>query len=565
MTRFFSIGVFGVLLLGACQTDSNSVTNTRADGEAVKVASKDPLARIAPSPSSQNMMAGYMSRSAQVPVMPHPIIDGSDFYPVDRDRYSDEKSNPVKLVSKEPVSTFSIDVDTASYANSRRFLQDGVLPPVDAVRIEEFINYFDYKYPLPKTKDIAFSTNIAMAPSPWNPGAQVLHIGIQGYDIEPESRPAANLVFLLDVSGSMRAKDRLGLAKRAMALLVDQMDAKDKVSIVVYAGAAGMVLAPTSGDNKQVIMAALENLRAGGSTAGGEGLRLAYSLAEQNFDKSAVNRVILATDGDFNVGVTSDERLEDLVSRKRNSGIYLSVLGFGRGNYNDQMMQKIAQAGNGNAAYIGSLNEARKVLVEEMQGALFPIANDVKIQVEFNPEQVAEYRLIGYETRMLRREDFNNDKVDAGEIGSGHSVTAIYEIVAPDSAARAIDDLRYGGKKTVKSGKSNEIAHLRIRYKQPGQDNSKLIERVIIDADRIDDLSKAPNYVQFASAVAGFGQLLRAEPFVGEFDYDEVIKLAKNGRGDDEFGYRAEFISLVRLAKIAAVQETLQSGAKNTD
>ncbi|MBL4617597.1 MAG: DUF3520 domain-containing protein, partial [Robiginitomaculum sp.] len=360
-------------------------------------------------------------------------------------------------------------------------------------------------------KQQPFSTNISLTPSPWNSGTQLLHIGIKGYDIKPDKRPAANLVLLFDVSGSMRGKDRLPLAIKAMKLLVDQMNNKDRVGIVVYAGAAGMVLAPTTGDNKQAIYAALENLKAGGSTAGGEGLRLAYSLAEQNFDKNAVNRVILATDGDFNVGVVSGERLEDFVTRKRDSGIYLSVMGFGRGNYNDQMMQKIAQAGNGNAAYIGTLNEARKVLVEEMQGALFTIAEDVKIQVEFNPAKVAEYRLIGYETRMLKREDFANDKVDAAEIGSGHTVTAIYEITAPDSKARVVEDLRYGvkDKSVVKS--SDEIAHVRIRYKLPKQEQSRLIEQAVTDADKIVDLTKALDYVQFSTAVAGFAQILRSE------------------------------------------------------
>jgi len=561
MQRFLAIGISGVFLLSACQTENPTVEHEDQTDQIIVSGTKRNHNSMKFKPRAA---MGYLARVESMSPSPQ-VVQEKPLPTLDRDKYSDEKNNPVKLVSKEPVSTFSIDVDTASYANARRFLNQGTLPPTDAVRVEEFINYFDYQYPLPEDKNTPFSTNISLSPSPWNSGAQLLHIGIQGYDVKPENRPAANLVFLLDVSGSMRNADRLGLAKKAMLLLVDQMNARDRVSIVVYAGAAGMILPPTSGDNKQVILAALENLTAGGSTAGGEGLRLAYSLAERNFDKAAINRVILATDGDFNVGVTSGERLEDFVTRKRDSGIYLSVLGFGRGNYNDQMMQKIAQAGNGNAAYIDTLNEARKVLVQDMQGALFPIANDVKIQVEFNPERVAEYRLIGYETRMLKREDFNNDKVDAGEIGSGHSVTAIYEIVAPDSDARMIEDLRYGSEKTVKPGKNAEIAHVRIRYKQPGQKTSKLIERAVTNADQIDNMQQAPDYVQFSTAVAGFAQILRSDSHIGAFDYDKVIKLAKKGRGEDDFGYRAEFISLVRLAKIAAAQETLQSSSKNPD
>ena len=478
--------------------------------------------------------------------------------PVDRDRYEDVEINPVKLVSEEPVSTFSIDVDTASYANVRSFLNDGVLPPKDAVRLEELINYFDYAYPKPDTKDTPFATHVSVTPSPWADGKQLMHIGIEGYDIERDERPPINMTLLVDVSGSMSADNKLPLAKKALKLLIDEMTDKDHVSIVVYAGAAGAVLEPTSGDNKSKIMAALDNLNAGGSTAGGEGLRLAYSLAEQNYDEDAVNRVMLLTDGDFNVGVTSDERLEDFVSRKRESGVYLSVLGFGRGNYNDAMMQKIAQSGNGMASYIDTLNEARKVLSDDLSGSLFPIANDVKIQVEFNPARVHEYRLIGYETRMLNREDFNNDKVDAGDIGAGHSVTAIYEVTPKGSEAALIDEPRYQSD-TQSEGHSNELAFVKLRYKKPGETESNLLQQPVTDAMVVSDIGEAPRYVRLASSVAAFGQLLRGDPYVdSSFGYDGVIEMANDAKGKDEFGYRAEFVQLVRAAKTAAAQETLE-------
>ena len=355
---------------------------------------------------------------------------------INRDNYEDVEINGVKVVAKEPVSTFSIDVDTASYTNVRRMLNAGHLPPKDAVRIEEMINYFDYDYALPKSKETPFETTVKVVPSPWSEGRQLMHVAVQGYDIQKDVRPPLNLTLLVDVSGSMSGPDRLPLAIKSLKMLIDELGEKDKVSIVVYAGAAGAVLEPTSGADKGKILAALDRLSAGGSTAGGEGLRLAYSLAKQNFNKDGVNRVILLSDGDFNVGISNPEQLEDFVSRERESGVYLSILGFGGGNYNDAMMQKLAQSGNGMAAYIDNLNEGRKVLNDDLSGSMFSIANDVKIQVEFNPAKVAEYRLIGYETRMLNREDFNNDKVDAGEIGAGASVTAIYELtpVYPEGA-----------------------------------------------------------------------------------------------------------------------------------
>lgn len=471
---------------------------------------------------------------------------------VGRDKFEDFKPNPLKLVSEEPVSTFSIDVDTASYAFVRRALNNGHLPQVDAVRIEELINYFDYAYAVPKDRSAPFKPTVAVFPTPWNSDTKLLHIGINGYDIVKEEKPRSNLVFLLDVSGSMNSPDKLPLLKNSMRMLVDTLDKDDTVGIVVYAGAAGTVLEPTKVSEKGKILAALDRLSAGGSTAGGAGIRMAYSLAEANYNSDGVNRVILATDGDFNVGIRDPEALKDFIERKRNTGIFLSVLGFGQGNYNDVLMQKLAQNGNGNAAYIDTLNEARKVLVDEAAGTLFTIAKDVKIQVEFNPEKVAEYRLIGYETRMLNREDFNNDKVDAGDIGSGHSVTAIYEITPVESKGRLIEDLRYGSSKDSGKGKkSKEYAFLKIRYKLPDETESKLIT-LPIDADaEYSKVAKAPEEARFASAVASFGMLLKGDSYIKDFAYDDIIELARSGKGDDLFGYRSEFINLVRLAKTA--------------
>ncbi|MCI4645741.1 MAG: VWA domain-containing protein [Hyphomonadaceae bacterium] len=507
-------------------------------------------------------MAGAMPSPVMAPppmaqTAPQPIPGD-----VDTERYEDVEINPVKLVSEEPVSTFSIDVDTASYGVVRSYLNDGVLPPKDAVRIEELINYFDYTYLMPEGPENPFSMNVNIAPSPWAEGRELMQVGIQGYDIEPDERPPLNLTLLVDVSGSMGQANKLPLAKKALALLIDQMTDQDSISIAVYAGAAGQVLEPTLATeaNKGKILASFENLGAGGSTAGGEGLRLAYALAEQNFQEDGVNRVMLLTDGDFNVGINDPERLEDFVSRKRETGIYLSVMGFGRGNYNDALMQKIAQTGNGTAAYVDTLNEARKLLNDDLTSNLFPIADDVKIQVEFNPDVVAEYRLIGYETRMLNREDFNNDAVDAGDIGAGASVTAIYEITRTDSDARLIDDSRYNPSPDPASeARANEYAFLKLRQKAPGAEESELVTRPITVADRHDSIEASPQWAQFATAVAGYGQLLRGDPYTAsDWGFDQVIKLAQASKGPDEFGYRAEFINLARLANTAAAQARLE-------
>jgi Ca-activated chloride channel family protein len=563
-----------VVALAACTAQSTKIADRDESGESeaeevvvsnatdALVAPTAPAASPAPAYErmvvtgarlrSEQSAGGLASVLAPPQMAPQPMPGD-----INREEYRDVDSNPIKLVSEEPVSTFSVDVDTASYAVVRRFLNSGEAPPSDAVRVEELINYFDYDYPLPESCDAPFATTTSVTPTPWNADTQLLHIGLKGYDIEAQQRPRANLVFLLDVSGSMNDANKLPLLKQSLRLLVEQLEDEDTVSIVVYAGAAGAVLEPTPGSERGRILAALESLQAGGSTAGGEGLRLAYSLAEQSFDEDAVNRIILATDGDFNVGVTDDERLEDFVARKRESGIYLSILGFGAGNYNDALMQTIAQAGDGTAAYIDSLNEARKVLHDEMAGTLFPIADDVKIQIEFNPARVAEYRLIGYETRMLRREDFANDAVDAGEIGAGHEVTAVYEIAAPGSAGLRIEPSRYTPVEASLEDRGEEFAFLRVRYKLPGEDDSRLIEQPITEAQAFDDIAQAPRETRWVAAVAAYGQLLRRDPYTDGFDFEDVIALAQGARGEDAFGYRAEFIQLARLADTAAALNPL--------
>lgn len=470
-----------------------------------------------------------------------------------RDDFQQIEDNPVQRVSEQPVSTFSIDVDTSSYSFVRRQLNQGVLPQKAAVRVEEMINYFDYDYPLPTDRDQPFSTHVYVGDSPWAAGNKLLHIGIKGYQLAPAQKPKTNLVFLLDVSGSMDAPDKLPLVKQSMELLLSQLAPEDTVAIAVYAGAAGTVLEPTAVKDKQKILSALQQLRAGGSTAGAQGIKLAYELAAANFEKGAVNRVMLATDGDFNVGITNRDELKGFVEREREKGIYLSVLGFGQGNYQDQLMQALAQNGNGVAAYIDTLSEAQKVLVTEATRNLFPIAQDVKIQVEFNPAQVQEYRLIGYETRALAREDFNNDKVDAGDIGAGHTVTAIYEFT-PLGARPLIDDSRYNPQ-APSTDNASEYAFVKLRYKLPGEQTSKLISQPVPARNSADAPAPLPEWLardtQFATAVAGFAQLLRGGQYTGSWTYDDALALAQANKGPDPYGYRTEFVQLVRKAKMA--------------
>jgi len=476
-----------------------------------------------------------------------------------RDRFTNIVTNPVKVVTEEPVSTFSIDVDTASYGFMRASLNNGVLPQKDAVRIEELINYFPYDYAAPDGRATPFAASVSVMPTPWNKATKLLHIGIKGYALSPGEKPRSNLVFLIDTSGSMNAPNKLPLLINAFKLLVDTLEPDDTVAIVTYAGGAGVALEPTKVSERGKILASLERLRSGGSTAGAEGIRQAYLLAEQNFVEDGVNRVILATDGDFNVGITDTDELKSYIERKRATGVFLSVLGFGMGNYNDALMQTLAQNGNGNAAYIDTLSEARKVLVEEATSTLFTIAKDVKLQIEFNPDTVAEYRLIGYETRLLNREDFNNDKVDAGDIGSGHTVTAIYELTPVGSGAALIDELRYQPRTEATTDRAaDEYAFLKIRFKLPDSDTSTLITLPVTPDHESATIAAAPREARFAAAVAGFGQLLRGGRYTGELTHDDVIELAQGARGEDPFGYRAEFINLVRLAKSAADMEALK-------
>ncbi len=467
---------------------------------------------------------------------------------VNRDRFASIDSNNVKQVSDDPVSTFSIDVDTGAYAVIRRYLNQGSLPPSNAVRIEELINYFDYDYPQPDMNKQPFSIATEVAPAPWNPQRHLVRIGLQGY-LPQHDRPAANLVFLVDVSGSMESANKLPLLKNALRLMIKQLDEQDRVTMVVYAGSSGVVLETTAGDRRADIDAALNRLSAGGSTHGSAGIHLAYSMAQQSFIEDGVNRVILATDGDFNVGTVDHDALIDLIARKRDQGIALTTLGFGGGNYNDHLMEQLADHGDGNYAYIDNLNEARKVLVEQLDATLETIARDVKIQVEWNPQQVAEYRLIGYENRLLQREDFNNDRVDAGDIGAGHRVTALYEITLTSSEDRQVDPLRYQPQQHQSPGnKAQELAFIRLRYKQPQADQSQLIEQALLSSQVLDSLKLASSDLRFSAAVAAWGELLRGGEKLPGFNYQDVLELARRSKGKDNHGYRGEFLKLVQLS-----------------
>ena len=468
--------------------------------------------------------------------------------------YDHINENKFLKVSDNPLSTFSIDVDAASYSNVRRFLNQGQLPPAGAVRIEEMINYFHYEYPQPKS-DQPFSINTEISDAPWNKEHKLVLIGLQGKKIPTENLPASNLVFLIDVSGSMQGPNRLPLVKSSMKMLVDQLREQDKVSIVVYAGAAGLVLKPTSGDEKTAIKDAIDNLEAGGSTAGGAGIKLAYKTANEYFVKGGNNRVILCTDGDFNIGESSDDAMERLIENERKSGVFLTVLGYGMGNYKDNKMQKLADKGNGNHAYIDGISEAKKVLVNEFGGTLFTIAKDVKLQIEFNPSKVQGYRLIGYENRMLAKEDFNDDKKDAGELGSGHTVTALYEVIpagVKSDFLKTLDPLKYqnNDKPFSKTSHTDEIMTVKFRYKAPDGDVSKLIEHPLKD-DQL-SISKTSDNFRFAASVAEFGMLLRNSEFKANASYDNIIKTAKKAKGNDDEGYRSEFIRLVESAQLLA-------------
>ena len=501
-----------------------------------------------PAPAPEAAAPAPLSRSVEMDTsasMPERQPDSpADYNTEGYDRVSD---NPFQDTLQNPLSTFSIDVDTASYANVRRFINSGSLPPPDAVRIEEMINYFDYKYPQPKGDD-PFSFTTELTDAPWRSGNKLLLIGLQGVKVPMDKLPPANLVFLIDVSGSMEDENKLPLLVSSLKLLVRKLRSVDRVAIVVYAGQAGLVLPSTRGDKKQEIRAALDSLSAGGSTAGGEGIELAYKIAKKNFISGGNNRVILATDGDFNVGASSDAAMERLIEEKRKDGVFLSILGFGMGNYKDSKMQKLADKGNGNYAYIDSFEEANKVLGTQFGGTLMTIAKDVKMQVEFNPAKVKSYRLIGYEKRMLRREDFVDDKKDAGELGSGHSVTALYEIVPATGESSDTRELTYQSVRVKENArKSAELATIRFRYKKP--DGKKSIELVRKIPSTAVSLDKAGENIRFAAAVAEWGMLLRNSEHRGKASRSQVLELARNARGDDDHGYRAEFIELVGMTK----------------
>ncbi|WP_345780100.1 VWA domain-containing protein [Arenimonas sp.] len=472
-----------------------------------------------------------------MPVMPAPEPNTENYAAFD--------DNTVVRTAEQPVSTFSIDVDTGSYSNVRRMLSYGQLPPKDAVRVEEMINYFDYGYPGPADRSQPFRISTELAPAPWDARRVLMQVGLQGYEVPREQIPASNLVFLIDTSGSMESPDKLPLLRDSFRQMVPRLRAQDRVSIVVYAGSAGLVLPPTPGDRHGEILDALGKLSAGGSTNGGEGIELAYAMAKQGFVEGGVNRIILATDGDFNVGIYDPRALETRVERGRKDGIALTTLGFGRGNYNDALAERLADVGNGNHAYIDNLMEARKVLVEELSSTLLTIASDVKIQVEFNPAQVAEYRLVGYENRQLAREDFNNDQVDAGEIGAGHDVTAIYELCLVGMGCESSDPLRYAAAPAT-APQAQELAFLKLRYKQPGSDSSVLVEQPVT---RRQLRREAGESLRFAAAVAAYADLLRGGRNTNGYTWDQVEALARGARGEDPWGYRGEFLQLVAQAR----------------
>lgn len=536
------------------QVKNRSVINVRLKSDAVSMdevvvtnyGGRREKKSIAYSKALQGRTPGVMIRGNAG------YVPAYDMAPFNTEGYSTVHENGYRDVTNEPLSTFSVDVDRASYTNVRRFINNGQLPPVDAVRIEEMINYFNYDYDTPKGDD-PFAVNSDLAICPWNEEHYLLKVGLKGQEIEKDNLPPSNLVFLLDVSGSMNAPNKLPLLKSSLRLLVNELRAEDHVSIVVYAGAAGVVLKPTPGNEKKIILDALDRLQAGGSTAGGEGLRLAYATAKEHFVKGGNNRILLATDGDFNVGVSSNADMERLVEKERNNGIFVTVLGFGMGNYKDDKMEIIADKGNGNYAYIDNLQEAQKTLVSEFGGTLFTIAKDVKFQIEFNPQKVLAYRLIGYENRLLNNEDFNDDTKDAGEIGAGHTVTALYEIIpvgAKDAGEwlKSVDALKYQKRhKNVSATNANEWLTLKLRYKQPDRQQSQLMEFVV--KGEVDSFEEASDDLRFAASVAGFGMLLRDSKYKGKTSFEAVRSWAKNSRGKDDDGFKAEMIRLVKTAE----------------
>lgn len=478
----------------------------------------------------------HMPQPAPQPAYSSTVVENRENY----QRFEDQ---PVKQVAQNPVSTFSIDVDTGSYSNVRRMISSGQMPPVDAVRVEEMLNYFRYEPLAEAPDDVPFAVSTELAKTPWNSETVLLRVGVNGKVVEQDGIPPVNLVFLVDVSGSMRSEGKLGLVKKSLRLLVNDLDERDTVSLVTYAGRSGVVLEPTPADRRQKILSAIDQLAAGGGTNGASGIKTAYALAHENLLDDGINRVLIATDGDFNVGTTGHADLMKLIETEREKGVSLTTLGFGSGNYNDYLMEQLADKGNGNHAYIDTLHEARKVLVEQRGATFHTIAKDVKIQIEFNPSIVSEYRLIGYENRALAREDFNNDSVDAGDIGAGHTVTALYELALVGEGGNRIDPLRYQ-KATASQPNNGELAFVKLRYKKPDETRSQLISQAV-QSDKLDAMSRD---MQFAAAVAGFGQLLRGSKYVGDFSFGDVEALATGSRGSDSQGHRSEFVKLVRLA-----------------
>jgi Ca-activated chloride channel family protein len=577
--------------LTSCSTHESTVTQTedekdkdvakleivklKADAHAINEEEYTSVVMAPHQPSKEAMITGSRLRNeAKSKQHPHKRQLESTYRPavsqnltmvkpevLDRDNYAHIDDNGINLVTEVPVSTFSIDVDTGAYTNTRRILNQGQLPPKDAVRAEEFINYFSYDYDTPTDSDTPFAVHSDMMKSPWAKDSYLLQVGIQAWEPINEERPDANLVFLVDVSGSMTSANKLGLLKKSLALLTKKLSQKDRISIVVYAGASGVVLEPTAGNQTAQIELALDSLTAGGSTNGASGIKLAYQIAEKSFIKGGINRILLATDGDFNVGTTNFNSLMDLVEEKRKSGIALSTLGFGGGNYNDHLMEQLADTGNGQYSYIDTLMEAKKVLVDEMNSSLLTVAGDVKIQLEFNPQVVSEYRLIGYENRTLAREDFNNDKVDAGDIGAGHTVTAIYEVRFIDSSNLAVDSLRYGNNdvssKRLASNQNNinELGYLKLRYKNPGEQTSKLIKQVLSKKQLLTKAKLPSKSMGFAAAVAGFAQQLRGGKYLENFSYQQIIDLAQSSKGEDKRGIRGEFLQLVSLAELLSQKD----------
>lgn len=566
MPRLSRVAVAGLAALLAMSCAKPATEDVAASGDVVVTAKRvdapADLAEVAPppmimptapaAPPPPAPAAEFMARSSAAPQMAGRIWEPRPLPPpyVGRDRFETKAENAFKVAREEPVSTFSIDVDTASYSFVRASLNRNVLPQPAAVRTEEMVNYFPYAYARPRSAEQPFTTDVAVMPSPWTAGRKLVRIGIRGYDIARATRPRANLVFLIDTSGSMQEPNKLPLVKQSLGMLLDQLGPDDRVAIVTYAGSAGTALEPTPASQRERIRAVIDRLGAGGSTAGGEGIRQAYALAEANLDPAGVNRVVLATDGDFNVGITDQGELKGFVERERGKGVFLSVLGFGMGNYNDALMQALAQNGNGAAAYIDTVAEARKTLVEEASSTLFPIAKDVKIQVEFNPAAVAEYRLIGYETRLLNRDDFDNDRVDAGDVGSGQTVTALYEIV-PVGGPRAIGDLRYAAPTSQPAAPAGEYGFVKIRYKLPKSETSRLMSTPIDRTHEAARFADAPQDARFAAGVAAFAELLKGGRYAGTMGYDEVLRVLGAARGEDAYGYRSELVQLVRAAKSA--------------